>query len=189
DIQYADRDGSGKIDNGSNTIDDHGDLYIITNQAPRYFFGFNFNVQYKNLWLSTFFQGIAKRDYWPRPSSNGMFWPFTRNGNALKRGITDSWREDNRDAYFYMVTRVPNKNQKPQTRFMQDASYIRCKNITLGYTLPKISFINEIQVYLSGQNLFEFSGIDECLDPEQISSYMAQYPFQRTYSLGVNVSF
>ena len=98
DIMYKDLDGNKKINNGSNTLDDHGDLKVIGNTTPRYQYGITANMSYKNVYLNVFFQGIGKRDFWP---SSQPFWPVaTQYYNTQKWFVTDSWSEDNRDAYF-----------------------------------------------------------------------------------------
>jgi TonB-linked SusC/RagA family outer membrane protein len=97
----------------------------------------------------------------------------------------------------------------PQSKYLLNAAYLRLKNITFGYTLPK-TFSNRIgissfRVYFSGDNLFEWSEVADFFDPESISDidnrlnpgYSPgrtetsgyQYPYQRRYSLGINVSF
>jgi hypothetical protein len=82
----------------------------------------------------------------------------------------------------------------PQTRYLQNAAYVRLKNLTIGYTFPKAVLerlkIQNLRLYFSGENLFEISHLKAKLDPEVIgaggSSNTTTYPFQRTYSLGVN---
>jgi hypothetical protein len=86
------------------------------------------------------------------------------------------------------------QNQQQQTRYLQDASYMRLKNVTLGYNLP-LSLINKVglgkaQVYLSGENLFEVSHIVGPFDPESAArSGRLDYPFQRVFSVGIDLTF
>ena len=90
DIMYKDLDGNKKINNGSNTLDDHGDLKVIGNTTPRYQYGITANMSYKNVYLNVFFQGIGKRDFWP---SSQPFWPVatqyynTQNGLLRTHGL------------------------------------------------------------------------------------------------------
>lgn len=87
---YKDLDGNKKINNGSNTLDDHGDLKVIGNTTPRYQYGITANMSYKNVYLNVFFQGIGKRDFWP---SSQPFWPVatqyynTQNGLLRTHGL------------------------------------------------------------------------------------------------------
>lgn len=80
----------------------------------------------------------------------------------------------------------------PQTKYLLNAAYLRVKNFTLGYTLPQAFTekysISRLRIFFTGENLFEFSAIKKYLDPESISDgYGWEYPYQRKYSLGINV--
>ncbi|GAA4307696.1 TonB-dependent receptor [Compostibacter hankyongensis] len=199
DIQYADLNGDGEISPGSRTLDDHGDLTVIGNNTPRYQFGLNINLNYKNWRLTTFFQGVGKRKIWPQAGNWTWFFPFN-SGYLEKWAVTDTWSEDNRDAYFYAPYYAYNdkKNVQTQSRFLQNAAYMRLKNITLSYELPR-QLINKIgleqvEVYFTGMNLWEFSRIRRPLDPESIPEVTAEtngaieYPMQRIYTLGARIS-
>ncbi len=194
DIMYKDRDGDGKITAGSYTIDDHGDGIIIGNSTPRYNFGITPDLQYKSWTLNVFFQGRLKRDYLPDNGSWNAFYPFNA-GHIEKFYLTDSWSETNRDAYFAAPTLGPNtkKNIQPQSRYVQNAAYIRLKSLTLSYWVPenlvrKVGMSNA-QVYIAGFNLWEASGMRKPLDPEQTETVKQEYYFNRAYSLGIKVTF
>lgn len=192
DIMYKDLDGDDVIDNGSNTLDDHGDLKVIGNTTPRYQYGITANMTYKNVYMNIFFQGIGKRDYWP---SSQPFWPVaTQYYNTQKWFVTDSWSEDNRDAYFPRPIARESKNQQKQSKYLQDASYCRLKNLSVGYDFPTtwLSFIrvSKASIYFSAENLFEFTNVKGAYDPEAAGKNGTMvYPFQRTYSFGLNVTF
>lgn len=202
DIQYADLNGDNQITRGSGTLSDPGDVTVIGNTTPRYQFGINLGLNYKNWGLTTFFQGVGKRDMWP--STNSWTWFFPFNSRYLEDwAIAESWSETNRDAYFPAPSLAydsrEDKNYQVQSRYLQDASYIRLKNITLSYDLPRALLdrirVSDIQVYLSGMNLFEFSNIRRPLDPESIPEVTAgtvgaiEFPMQRVYTLGARISF
>lgn len=194
DIRYADLDGDGKITMGNNTLSDPGDRKIIGNTTPRLSFGINNNLQWKNFTLNMFFQGIWKRDHWPSSGNWTWFFPFN-SGYAENYFITESWSEDNRDAYFPAphISTNDKKNIQTQTRFLQNAGYIRLKNLAFGYNLPD-KWMNKIglqaaNIYLSGANLWEYSPIRKPLDPESIYSGAIEYPLQRIYTFGFNVTF
>ncbi len=204
DIHYADLNGDGVINAGSNTLDDPGDRRIIGNESPRYSYGINLDVHYKNFSLMTFFQGIGMRDYWPNDGNWTYFFPFNA-GHVEKYYITDTWTEENRDAYFPAahISTSDGKNKHWQTRFVQDASYIRLKNLTLSYTLPtavvgKVGLSNA-QIYVAGMNLWEATNMRKPLDPEYLrrnvlasefnNNGAVEYPLQRIYSVGLRVSF
>lgn len=203
DIQYADLNGDGEISPGSNTLSDPGDRKIIGNASPRLNFGINLDVSYKNWSLRTFFQGVGKRDYWPSSGNWTWFFPFNA-GHVEWYFVTDTWTEENRNAYFPAahISTNDKKNLQVQSRYLQQASYIRLKNLTLAYDLsPNLvrrMGIGGLQVYLAGMNLWEYSKIRKPLDPEQTHTNIlsgenfngaVEYPIQRIFSLGANVSF
>lgn len=194
DIQYADLNGDGIISPGNNTLENPGDSRIIGNSSPRYTYGINASIGYKGLRFTAFFQGIGKADYLPNNGNWNWFYPFNA-GHVEKYYITDTWSETNRDAYFAAphISTSDKKNILPQSRYVQNASYLRAKNIMLSYTLPynlteKIG-ISRAQVFVSGMNLFEFTKIRKPLDPETIRTPTIEYPMQRIGTLGINVSF
>ncbi len=194
DIKYKDLNEDGKIDGGNGTLDDPGDRQIIGNTTERYIFGFNPNIQYKGWNLNLFFQGRLKRDYLPSNGNWNAFYPFNA-GHIEKFYLTETWSLENPNAYFAAPHQSTNdkKNIQPQSRYVQNASYVRLKNITLSYWLPE-NVTNKIgmsraQVYISGMNLWEASGMHAPLDPEQTATVTQEYYFDRVYTLGVKVTF
>ncbi|MBK8503760.1 MAG: TonB-dependent receptor [Saprospiraceae bacterium] len=203
DVHYADLNGDGKITPGSNTLTNPGDRKIIGNSTPRLSYGVNLDLNYKSFSLRTFWQGIGKRDYWPSDNNWTPFFPFNA-GHVEKYFITETWTEENRDAYFPAAHFSTNTKQniQVQSRYIQDASYIRLKNVTLSYDLPQL-LVKKIglaggQIYVSGMNLWEASKIHDPLDPEQLHQNVLsgenfngaqEYPIQRIYSLGLSISF
>ena len=194
DIQYADINGDGNITLGNNTVGNPGDRKIIGNSTPRYSFGINSGISYKNFRLGLFFQGIGKKDHWPTSDNWTRFFPVNA-GHVERYYITDTWREDNRDAYFPAahISTNDKKNVQVQSRYLQSASYIRLKNITFSYDLPQ-NLIKRIgmgraQVFATGMNLWEYTKMRKPLDPESIQSAAIEYPMQRIMTLGLNVSF
>jgi hypothetical protein len=175
-------------------LDDHGDLKIIAYEAPRYNFGINGNVSWKSFSLNLFFQGVMKYDYWP-PNGNWVaFYPYNA-GHVEKYYLTDTWNENNRDAYFPAphISTNTKQNVQPQSRYVQDGAYIRLKNLTLAYNLPsnigsKIGLANA-QIYFSGMNVFELTKMRKPLDPEVRPDLVQEYYKQRTYAMGFRVSF
>lgn len=194
DVQYADLNGDGTVSFGKNTLADPGDRKVIGNSTPRYSFGVNGSLGYKNLRLTVFFQGIGQRDHWPSSDNWTWFFPFNA-GHVERYYITDTWREDNRDAYFPAahVSTNDKKNLQVQSRYLQNAGYVRLKNITLSYDLPQKLMqrlgVGRAQVFATGMNLWEFTRLRKPLDPESIQSGAIEYPMQRIGTLGLNVSF
>ena len=205
DIVYADINGDGKIDNGSNTLDDMGDLKKIGNNTPRFRTGITLDAQWKGFDFSMFWQGVLKRDF--DPGENSMvFWGTTGSGQWWSTSFKDHMdyfrAEDtasplgaNVNAY-YPRPLFNNKNHKTQTAYLQNAAYMRLKNLQLGYTLPK-SLINKIglqnvRVYVSGENLLTITGLSDTMDPETAGIGKqggTVYPLSRVYSFGLSVNF
>ena len=195
DIKYADLNGDGRIDAGSNTLDDPGDRKIIGSSAARYSFGINPEVSYKSLTLNAFFQGLF-RDYLPHWGGHNAFYPFNSFFLIENYHLTDTWNEDNRDAYFaapHVSANGHHKNIMPQSRYLQNASYIRLKNLMLSYNLPQNlvtkARMSNAEVYLSGMNLWEFTKMRKPLDPESVFTTTQEYYKQRIFSLGVRLTF
>lgn len=207
DIRYADLNGDGIISPGNNTLANPGDRRIIGNATPRYSFGINLDLKYKGFALRTFFQGIGRRDYAPSDGNWTWFYPYNA-GHVEWYFINDTWTETNRNAYFPAAHISTNTKQNVQTqsRYLQNASYIRLKNLTLSYdfsqNLLKKVGIGGAQVYLAGMNLWEYSKIRKPLDPESLhtsvlndqysglnSDGAVEYPMQRIFSFGANITF
>jgi TonB-linked SusC/RagA family outer membrane protein len=194
DIRYADLNGDGVINTGSGTLEDPGDQRIIAYEAPRHTVGINGNLGWKAFTLNIFFQGVMTQDYWP-PNGNWVaFYPFNA-GHVENYYITDTWSEDNRDAYFPAphISTNTKQNVQPQSRYVQNAAYIRLKNLTLAYNLPrefaqKIGMVNA-SVYFAGMNLWEATKMRKPLDPEVRPTLTQEYYKQRTYALGLNITF
>jgi hypothetical protein len=193
DMQYADLNDDKKINVGSSTLADPGDRKIIGNSTARYSFGINPDVSYKNWTLNIFFQGLF-RDYLPSNASNNAFYPY--NSSLIEKWyIKDSWSENNRDAYFAapMYSTGNKKNILPQSRFVQNAAYIRLKNLTLNYNVPQQwaskAGLSRAQVYFSGMNLWEYTKMRKPLDPESVFTVVQEYYQQRIFTLGVKLTF
>lgn len=190
DIRYSNLDGDNQISRGNSTLENHGDLTVIGNSTPRYSTGLNLNMHYKDFSLSMFFQGVLKRDYMPDvEGTNTWFYPHVRE-NVEKYWLEECWSEDNRDAYF--PGRV-GANFEDQTRYLQNAAYVRLKSLVLSYNIPKSMVekwgIGGLQVSVSGSNLLTFSNIHKPLDPESIYSHIVTYPLMKVYSLNLSLTF
>lgn len=203
DIMYKDLNGDGKIDAGSSTLGDPGDKKIIGNSTPRYRFGLTLDGSWKGFDLSLFFQGVAKRDYL---LSGPYFWG-AKNGQWHSVGFDNHWDffrpegdplGSNVDSYYPRpLFDQGGKNQQDQTRYLQNAAYVRLKNLQFGYTFPK-AWVNKIglqhlRLYFSGDNLFTITGLHGYYDPEALGDTGDKmgkvYPLARTYSIGMNINF
>ena len=213
DIKFRDLNGDGVVNNGSNTLDKPGDQRIIGNSEIRLPYGITGDMGYKNFSLSFFFQGVGKRDWYPSTEAAFFWGQNNRPYSFLPAFNLDRWSEENPDqnAYFpryrgYTALSGTRELAVRQTRYLQDASYIRLKNLTIGYTLPASVLsrwkISSLRVFLTGQNLWTYSPmykITKNFDPEVIEGSDPEinagggdgfsYPMQKTYTLGVNVGF
>ncbi|MGM9811860.1 MAG: TonB-dependent receptor [Muribaculaceae bacterium] len=194
DVRYVDQNGDNAIDWGKNTLDDHGDKKIIGNSTPRFQFGLNLKAEYKGWDFGIFFQGVMKRDAW---ISSNIFWGIT--GGQWQSCVfpehLNRWTPETPDGYFprYYLNGNGSKNMQTQTGYLQNAAYMRVKNVQLGYSLPKslISKINfeRVKFFVSVDNLATISSMPAAIDPEFSASDGKVYPLQRTWSMGVNLAF
>lgn len=189
DIKFADLDKDGKITRGENTVGDPGDMKIIGNSTPRYNFGLRGTAEYKGFDLTLFFQGTMKRDI--IPSSTFYTAHYGSEWSVPQKMNYDYWREDNTDAFFPRARFNNDAIKQYQTRYMLNGAYIRCKQLAIGYTIPKYitekAKISKLRVYFNADNLFEFSGMPDTFDPELAT--VNAYPFIRAFSFGANVTF
>ena len=197
DIMYKDLDGNGIINGGEGTIENHGDIKVIGNSTPRYRVGLNLSAEWRGIDFSAFFQGVLKRDYL-FGSGEPYFWGGAGGmwQSTVFKEHLDYWTPENPGAYYPKPYFGTGKNRYAQSRYLQDASYIRCKNMQLGYSLPtKIiskAGMNNCRIYVSVDNLFTITKVSKVFDPEALGGAWGAgklYPLQRTWSVGVNVSF
>lgn len=218
-VKFADLDDSGFIDPGNFEVNNHGDLSIIGNQSPRYHFGLNLSSSWNGFGVSLFFQGIGKKDYYPG-SDAGYFWgkygrPFFSFIPSIHMNADDVYSDERNNwdtAYWPRVTTYQsnaNRNwtkalEIPNTRYLQNAAFVRLKNIQLDYTFNK-NIVNSIglealNIYLSGENLFTYTPLHKYapnFDPEGLSydtDFASSadgytYPMLKTLTMGVNITF
>lgn len=193
----------GTIDNGGNTLEDHGDLELIGNSSPRYRFGITLDAAWKGIDFSVFLQGVGKRDFYDNSTyftgANVNIWQAAAFTEHLDfwRPADDKLFGANPNAYYPRPQfDMGSKNFVINDRFLQDASYMRIKNIQLGYTLPQAwseaIAANRFRIYLSADNLYTFTKMSAIFDPEATGGDWGPgklYPLQRTFSIGLNVNF
>ena len=214
DIKLKDVNGDGIVNPGANTVNDPGDRTIIGNSSPRYTYGIMLGAEWNNFFFSSFFQGVGAQDWWPSTEA-GIFWgQYNRPYNKLPRWHLDNhWTPEKPDAYLpRYVSRLANRTggilREAQTRYLQNASYIRLKNIQVGYNLPgriasKIAATNA-RLFVSGENVWTWSPLYKYtrdLDPEstgpsdQVFSPGGNagdgynYPMMKSITFGLSVTF
>ncbi len=202
DIMYSDLDGNGAISMESGTLDDHGDLIKLGNDQPRFQFGLDLNASWKGFDFRAFFQGVGKRDFWPGyvafwASSNQNIWYMLGFEEHLDyfRNKPSGNLDVNLDSY-YPRPLLNAKNQYMQTKYVQDASYIRLKNLTFGYTLPQNITqrfkVSNLRIFFTGENLWTVTKLSTVFDPEGINGNDwisgIGYPIQKTWAFGLTIT-
>lgn len=179
DVKFVDVNGDGELDNGSKLIDDHGDLEIIGNSTPRYEYGFRLGGDYKGFDFSAFFQGVGKREIWGNGSL--AIAGYNSGDGAMPEAIASNyWTPENTGAFYPAAYNNAgshtNNNMQIQSRYLLDMSYLRLKNITLGYSLPTTLLnrvgIGSTRVYASLENFITWDKLGDLpIDPEAISGF------------------
>jgi hypothetical protein len=186
DLIYEDVNGDGKID--------ANDRVYLGNNFPKVTFGLNINAAYKNFDLTAFFQGAAGVENMLGDNILGQI--STSNGKPTA-ALLNSWTPTNTSATYPRVLIDYSENDpasNPSSFWIKSASYVRLKNLQLGYTLPqqwaKDIHIKKLRVYYSGQNLFTITQFYKGVDPEapmQEGGYT--YPEVKINSIGLNATF
>lgn len=194
DIKYTDVNGDGVITNA--------DMVPIGYPiSPEIIYGFGVSLGHKGFDFSVFFQGLGRESFWIDATSAYSTKynkygtaPFVNNGQLLKAYSDSHWSEDNRDIYalYPRYSAYENHNNtQVSTWWMRDGSFVRLKQMEFGYTLPqKLTnkiHIDNLRVYFQGNNLLCWSKF-KLWDPE-LAGEGFNYPIQRTFNIGVNVTF
>lgn len=189
DIKYKDINGDG-------IINDNDQIAIGRTHVPEINYGFGFSASWKNFDCSLFFQGAGNVTNFMAGST---IYGFTEGSFSMSNVYADvannRWTLENpsQNAKYPRISINENlNNNRPSTIRQYDASYMRLKNLELGYTLPKDllkgRFIESCRVYLQGVNVLTFSSF-KLWDPEVNESQGSRYPNMRTFNLGVNFKF
>lgn len=190
DITYRDLDGNGEVNNEDRTI--------LGNFFPDFIYGLNSNFSYKGIDVNIFLQGVQGVDM--------IRLDRFRNANSLTRGynqlveVTDFWTPENTDA------RYPRPrsgiNFRGADTYVEDASYLRLRNVQIGYTFPLttlgVSWLRKLKIYASAQNLLtltDYTGYDPEVNTQgggsdlRLGLDLSSYPSARTYTFGINLGF
>jgi len=193
DLMYEDYNGDGKIDWYDQTR-------IARSAIPEMFFGATVNVQWKNFDLYAHFQGAALCDViisglYPDGTMDQTEFAraFYGGGNAPYYLVENSWTPENTNAKYPRLGELWNGNNGwTSDWWVINGSYLRLKQASLGYSIPKniVSKIHaeNLRIYISGTNLLTFDNL-KYLDPEMPNNNNGYYPQQKTYSLGINLTF
>ncbi|SEW55183.1 TonB-linked outer membrane protein, SusC/RagA family [Chitinophaga arvensicola] len=195
DLKFKDINGDGVIDYGDNTVSKPGDRKIIGNNAPRFPYSIDLTASYKGFDFRALIQGIGKRDWYPNPGNHYFWGVYAQPWTNVQVHNLDRWTPETPNGYFprlkSYIAEDATELGAPQTRYLQNAAYARLKNVSIGYTIPKSITekykIFRFRVYFSAENIFTVSHLKANIDPEGLDGSI--YPFQKTYSCGLNLNF
>ncbi|MGJ1406763.1 SusC/RagA family TonB-linked outer membrane protein [Sphingobacterium siyangense] len=189
-IKYKDLNGDGVIDNNDWTRDVPG----VETTVPQIIYGFGLNFEYKGFYLSPFFQGAAAASTYMSPTVMLPFAESDPQTTSAKAFAQDRWTVDNpnQNALLPRLELTPNSNDNRRSSWwLRDASFLRLKNVEIGYNISEKALsranIKGLRIYILGQNLAVWDHI-KFWDPEQ-SDNVGNYPIQRTYNIGMNLTF
>lgn len=207
DIIYVDRDKNGEISVGDNTTTYPGDQLVIGNRTPRYQYGITSGATYRNIDLSILFNGVGKRDMW---------LDFFPDEGSFVKGIQDYqldyWTPERPNAFYPRISeKTPTlSNHMRQSKYICNGSYIRLKNVTVGYNVPNTLCnkfaIQNFRIFFSAENLFTIHHLPPGYLPDAFDtdvgslvinsalsgdSYAGNisYPLMRKFSFGINLTF
>lgn len=187
DIRYLDKNGDG-------VINPDKDRYIVGNDFPRYTFGFSYGLEYKNFFFSMFWQGVGRRSKWLRGESVEAFHN-NNEGPAFDFHI-DRWTPTNPNATYPRLTMgSESANNAAKSDFwIQDAKYLRLKNVQLGYNFNQqwlsSAGVEGLKIFATAQNALTFTNMKGGWDPEYTAEGSGRaYPVAINYSLGLNIQF
>lgn len=194
DLKYRDVNGDGIINQQYDYVK------IGYGGVPEINFSLNMELNYKNFYMNMLWQGVTHCDY----ELSGVYdtgvtaatsytSPFGSGGNSPYYLIEGAWTPENTNAKYPRLTTIPNGNNAWRSSWwVVNGEYLRLKNMNIGYYLPdyllKKTPFTRVNIYLAGTNLLTLSHF-KYVDPESPSVSNGYYPQQRTFSLGLNVTF
>ncbi len=206
DVMFVDLNNDDIISEGAGTVSNPGDKQIIGNSLPRFSYSFRLGADWNGFDISAFFQGIGKQDWAPANLAYDFWGPYSFPSLSFihKDFLTNTWSPENTNAYFPRPRGYESYSAGAlgvvTDRYLQDVSYLRLKNLTIGYKLPILkNTFQQIKLYASGENLFYWSALkkySKTVDPEltnTTSTYNSGsgvgYTYSKSYSVGINIIF
>ncbi len=202
DVLFKDLDGDGVVTKGlgnGQTADESGDYRVIGNSTARYNYGINGGLSWNNFDFSFFLQGVGKRDIWygqnERTAPYGVY-----EFSGLYANLLDYWTPENPNAkyprfYNNSGSYTSYNYDEAKTGYLYSGAFLRIKNITLGYSVPKQVIakagIQNLRLFTSIENLHTFKSTPDGMEPDldKQANTIMQYPFMQMFSFGLNVSF
>ena len=195
DLKFKDVDGNGVIDNNDRTF--------LGSFIPKFTYSLSLGATYKNFGLNVFFQGVQGNKIYnaTRTATEGMIRFFNAGTQVL-----NAWTPTNTNTKIpRAISADPNQNARPSTRFIEDGSYLRLKNVMLSYSVPEKSLqtltkgvVNGFRIYVSAQNILtitNYTGFDPEVGNRTPNTSLtngidyAVYPQPKAYQVGINLNF
>lgn len=206
DVKFLDLNKDNIISEGAGTVSDPGDKRIIGNSLPRFSYSFRLGADWNGIDVSAFFQGVGKQDWFPASLAYDFWGPYSFPSLSFihKDFLSNTWSAENPNAYFPRPRGYETYSAGAlgvvTDRYLQDVSYLRLKNLTIGYKLPVLkNTFQQVKIYASGENLFYWSALkkySKTVDPEltnTTSTYNSGsgvgYTYSKSYSVGINIIF
>jgi len=179
-----------------------GDRTIIGNPHPDFTGGLNFNASWGDFDMSLFLFGSFGNDIWNQNYEFTVFRLYS--ANVRQERLTDSWEPDNTDAKYPQLDENDQYSDQYSSFYIEDGSYVRLKNLQIGYSVPKMAWFQNIRIYLQAQNLFtitKYPGLDPALptisttgssgnqSDQAMGIDYGPYPANRIFSIGINATF
>lgn len=184
DFIYKDQQSKGEV--GYKIIDDN-DRVIKGHSYPSHFFGLTLSAGWKGIDFSMMFSGVAGISQY---LNSTWYTNVLKNGSVINKKFLDAWSPTNQDSKIPAITTNDGgRNTVANDFWLQDASYLKLRNVSVGYTLPSKwmePFISRARIYFTGENLHTFTKF-EGLDPETGSS--SNYPNVARYIFGLSITF
>ena len=186
DIKYVDVNGGGVVNSNDMTYLGYGNI-------PEIIYGINGALNWKNLDFSFLFQGAARAQVYLK---GGVIQPYFNQGNLPQFWVDEAWTEDNVNARYPRLVNsthnFPGTDISGVQTYLYDASYLRLKNIEIGYTLPdkwlRPAGISSMRVYVNAQNLFTITDVPQ-IDPENTQQEGWTYPQMKSFNVGLTLQF
>lgn len=208
DLKYLDTNDDKQISIGQNNLADHGDLVNLGNSLAHLQYGLTLGFDWLGFDASVFFQGTGNHYWYPDGGSFSFWGPYSLGYCSFmpKNFLDNVWAEDNKDAYFPRPGSNTASNSKAQLgatndRYLQNIRYLRLKNLTIGYTLPrkatKVVGLEKVRIYFTGENMAYWSPIKKhslYVDPEAAIDRDGDYnngfyPWQKSNMFGIDITF
>lgn len=183
--------------NGDGHVDANNDRKVLGSTTPKYYYGMTITANYKGFDFSMLMQGLGGHK---RLIGSYMAYAFYNGGQIQRWQADNCWTEENPNKWAEYprieTLNMNNTNLQVSDYWVRNASFLRMKNLQVGYTLPK-NVVNKIgienlRVFISGQNLLTFNSFYKGWDPENeigTGDAPSYYPINRIYSFGLNVKF